>query len=307
MSKLTDIGFRAVSRIFLPDLVKRMKAEGVYQMEGGGDGEVEYYLVEDRGAPITIFVFSGIDILYAGLARFEFRKVLGNLADQCNLVFFRDVSRKAYFQGPHGEPNGLDFYAQKVREIQEQLGSRYHVGIGSSGGAVGAMKFAIRCKFDYFIGFSLPVTETVITNWRSQLHTLSNIPQLLREPKGYLEVCLITFAATWAMHGARRKEIFEGYLDEHHPMSPYRVFAEATHRPKTTLVYGAHSRPDRIHAEMMKTFPEVRLHAVPTGRHNTPGYLKEHGQLDAFMHEQLETIFADYEAKHGALPAAIEG
>ena len=64
--------------LFMPDLAKQMDAEGLFKKKTEGE-KPEYMVVEDNGAEITIFSFSGFDVLYAGFARFEFQRVLQQL------------------------------------------------------------------------------------------------------------------------------------------------------------------------------------------------------------------------------------
>ena len=101
-----------------------MAQDGVLSVSLDPDAfpEDEYIRVEDRGADLTVFVFSGVDALFTGLARFEFLKIFERIQGDYNLVFFRDVRRLAYHVTPTGEPGGLDFYADKVDELRERLG-----------------------------------------------------------------------------------------------------------------------------------------------------------------------------------------
>ncbi len=60
--------------LIMPDLAKQMQAEGLFD-KPAADAVPEYMVVEDNGADITIFSFSGFDVLCAGFARFEFQRV----------------------------------------------------------------------------------------------------------------------------------------------------------------------------------------------------------------------------------------
>lgn len=270
-----------MTRLTMPELVAGMKSDGVYQFY---HEDVEEYLIEDRGSPITIFVFSGIDVLYAGLARFEFRKLLGNVAEGCNLVFIRDLGRKAYLVGPNGEPDGFAYYEHLVNDIKARLGSEYHVAMGSSGGAMGAAVASVRCGFDHLICFGLPLIRTPFLTTRGRIRPLLNIGRLIREPKGYLEVAMLSVVASiFHPYMMRIKNgVLRDAADE---------FDAAERTPEATLVYGVHSYPDSYHANAMERFPGVRLCPLPTGRHNTPAYLKARGELEPFVQGELDRLF----------------
>jgi hypothetical protein len=259
--------------LFMPDLAKQMDAEGLFKKKAEGD-KPEYMVVEDNEAEVTIFSFSGFDVLYAGFARFEFQRVLQQLGCKANLVFIRDPNRTGFHATPENGLGGLEFYEREVNTVKEQLGAKRNIAIGSSSGGAAALWFATRCEMDEAVVFGASLTADGFLHPRHLCATLLNLRQLLREPSAYFELMLVTLGAWWGAKPLCRR------FGQHMLMNPLETYRDNnTNRPRVTFYYGAKSPTDAWHAHMMEEFEQVRLVALPTGRHNTPAFLKERGQL----------------------------
>ena len=279
---------RAVMRMIMPDLAKQMEAEGVFNFTNATKAKEEdrnYLHVVDRGADVTVFVFSGIDVLYAGLARFEFQSLFRKVGRDFNLAFFREVSRTAYHLMPDGKPGGLEFHMAELLKVKKELGASYNVGIGSSTGGSAALYFATHGNFDHVIAFGPLVSPDAYTNFRVRLRAVFNVKQLLHEPVAYFELLVVSIAAG----------IFSGELKrrtgEVNITSPLVDFAASSKRPRTTIIYGCECPPDAYHAEAFGQYPEVNVIPLETGRHNSPAWLKERDDLEGIMVSELLEAF----------------
>jgi hypothetical protein len=259
--------------LFMPDLARQMQAEGLFEKPQAGETP-EYLVVEDNGADITIFSFSGFDVLYAGFARFEFQRVLKEIGCKANLVFLRDLNRTGFHATPDNNLGGLEFYEREVREVMERLGASRNVAIGSSSGGAAALWFSTRCKMDEAIVFGAALTADGFLRPRLLLSSLLNLRQLVREPAAYFELMVVALGAWWGGRPLGKRFGNDALMD---PLGAYQ--RNQPDHPRVTFYYGMHSPTDAWHAHMMKEFQNVRLMPLPTGRHNTPAYLQERGQL----------------------------
>jgi pimeloyl-ACP methyl ester carboxylesterase len=255
----------------MPDLAKQMDAEGLFTQ--AGQANTEHLIVEDNGADVTIFSFSGFDVLYAGLARFEFRNVLRGLGRKANLVFVRDVHKTGFHLRPDGQPGGLEYFESEINAVIARLGSTHNVAIGSSSGGAAALWFASRCNMQETIVFGAVLSADGFTRPSHALRTVCAFGRLLREPRAYFEMLIVTIGAWWGL------KAINGQFRPDELMNPLKAYAERANEMKTTFYYGAHSFADAWHARQMGRFERVRLVPLPTGRHNTPAFLKQRNQL----------------------------
>lgn len=297
-----NVVFKWVTRLFLPDLARSMAQERALRLnepEGAGGSFPEYVQVEDRGADVTLFCFSGMAVLFAGLPAFEFRKVLAQQPLDCNLVFFRDVRRRAYMVAPDGTADEGDFYEAKVREVMSRLGTRYNVALGASGGGAAAFWFATRCGMNQIIAFSPAFPANVWTSWRAQLRAYFDLKKLVMHPTDYAEVALIAVSSRWLIRQIRKDTGGKGW----DVMATYRNCPSP--RPRATVFFGEHCYSDAWQARLLSDLPEVKLAPVPTGRHNCPAHLKMQGRLgEVILNEVLEGMA---EWKAGQNPRTARG
>lgn len=277
--------FRVSTRIFLPDLARQMEAEGTFQLDANPVGaleEADYVRVENNGADTTVFVFAGLDVLYAGMARFEFQKVLRAIGVKANFVYLRDCQRSGFFVRPDGEPGGSAFYEEVINRIKGELGSRHHIALGSSIGGTSAIHFGVQCGFEHIITFGAPFEFDVYTRPRRVFRSVFDIKKVFTEPMGYLEILLVTVTAGWAVRQILRRADFDEFPDF---VGLYRA---ASPRPAISAFYGATAWPDVEQAQYLAEFPEVHLRPVPTGRHNSPAFMKKHGTFAPSIAEEIQ-------------------
>lgn len=277
--------FRVSTRLFLPDLARQMEAEGTFQIDANPEGalcEADYMRVEDFGADTTIFVFSGLDILYAGLARYEFQKVLRQIGVRANFVFLRDCQRSGFFVRPDGEPGGEAFYEDLIATLIERLGSSHNIALGSSIGGTSAIMYGTRCGMQHIITFGAPFEIDVYTKPRRFLRSLFDIKKLFTEPLGYMEILLVTVASGWAVRQILNRADLEKVPDL------IGEFRNAPVRPQVSAFYGATAWPDVEQAQYLDGFSEVTLLPVPTGRHNSPAFMKKKGYFATSIAREIE-------------------
>lgn len=282
--------FRVLTRMFLPSLARNMEEEGtfkVFEGENAISNEDDYFRIEDRGADVTIVIFSGMDVLFAGEPRFEMRKQLAGLGHNTNLVFVRDLRRMAYHVAPDGQPNGLEYYTRKVREICDRLGAKHHVTIGASGGGSAAFYFGVHCELDHVVAFAPAFPPTVWTGWRPQCEALFNFKKLFTHPTEYIEVVLVALSANVITHWCKKQIGEDKFFDV------LSVYENADPRPRGTIFYGERCKPDSDQAALVRHLPEITLVPVATGRHNCPGHLKERGQLAPALHEEIRGVLRE--------------
>lgn len=272
--RIKNFSYRSGMRLFMPDLARQMEADGLLDLPQDGESpRVDYLKVEDNGADITIFAFSGLDVLFAGLARYEFQSVLKKLGTHANLVFLRDVHRMGFQLKPDGTPGGQAYYTEEILRVKKELGASRNIAIGSSIGASVAFAFGTATEMDELIlfgaafnfeGFAAPAMFwKCAADWR----------KLFTEPRAYVELLIVTLAARWA------RKSFEARVGIENVTNPMDLYANAEKKPAITLMYGETSWPDVEQATLLTDFPRTRLVPLPTGRHNTPAFLKARGEL----------------------------
>jgi pimeloyl-ACP methyl ester carboxylesterase len=266
----------------MPDLARQMQEEGNFALPDDQAAPAgEFMDIEDRGAGVTIFAFAGLDVLYAGFARYEFRGVLHRLGIDANLVFVRDVQRMAYQLRPDGSVGGPAFYADELVRVKETLGARRNIAIGSSIGGAAAFAFGAQCGMDEVVMFGAFFNLEGFTAPSMLARTVFNFRQLAMEPRAYVELLVVTLAGRWA-----RKAIIQR-LGEENLSKPLDIYQQAVTKPAVTLFYGIGSWPDTSQAKLIEGYPKTRLVPLPTGRHNTPSFLKQRGTLEATLAEAL--------------------
>lgn len=282
---IKNFAYRGGMRLLMPDLARQMHAEGLLDLPKDGEApKIEFMKVEDNGADVTIFAFSGLDVLFAGLARYEFQSVLRQLGTNANFVFLRDVHRMGFQLKPDGTPGGTEFYVNEINKVKTQLGASRNIAIGSSIGGSAAFGYGTLSGMDELIlfgaafnfdGFAAPAMFwKCAKDWR----------MLLREPGAYVELLIVTLAARWARKG------FEARIGRENLPTPMTWYAQAEKKPAITLLYGEASWPDASQAALLNGFARTRLVPLPTGRHNTPAFLKARGELAPRIAEALANV-----------------
>ncbi len=265
--------------------ITKLLAPGVaHAMENDGSLDNEkYVLIDDRGADVTLFCFSGFAALFGGLPAFEFGKILNRTEIECNHVFVRDIRRMAYCVAPDGQHNGLEFFEEKVNEIKESLGATHNIAIGASLGGNAAMHFATRCNMDKAIAFGPTLDSHAYTRRDVWLKTLFDLPLLLRTPTAHLQTFSLVLAGTYL--GKRLTKDFGPTMARY----PLGAYAESEgERPPVTAFHGNGCRPDVEVAKWLSTMPDVKVVPLDTPFHNCTGYLKRQGRLSDVLKEEIE-------------------
>ena len=124
LQRCMDWVARIGARLLMPT-VGRLHDEELRSGAYDGTGpEPECVRVEDVGADTTIFSFSSAGFLHAGgMPTYAFTTLFQRQEKAFNLVFLRDVHRTAYHLSPAGEPDGLDFHEQLIRDTMANLGA----------------------------------------------------------------------------------------------------------------------------------------------------------------------------------------
>ena len=278
-------------RIIFPDLVRELKLEGNFQLDSldpvASLTDADFMRIEDNGADVTIFAFSGVDVLYAGHSRYHLMAVvkrLGRRFGGANFVFLRDCRRLGFMLRPDGKPGGWDFYADVVSSTMSDLGATHNVAIGSSYGGSVAHYMAYRCGMQQVITFSALFNADSYLRMKNILKSLFNLKQLVKEPRGYLEVLLVTGSTSWCFKMLKETVGLEDTPDL------VADYGSLENKPAVTLFYGDASPPDAAQAQLMSGFSDVKLVPVPTGRHNTPGFLYSQGKLGSAIAGEISSV-----------------
>lgn len=283
--RIKNLGYRFGMRMFMPDLARQMELEGMLDLPKEGDTpKVEFMKIENNHADITIFAFSGLDVLFAGLARYEFQKVLRDLNLKANFVFLRDVHRMGFQLTPDGQPGGPAFYIDAIQRTMKDLGAARNIAIGSSIGGSVAFAFGSAAGMDELVLFGAALNMDGFSAPGMVRKCLFDYRQLFREPRAYAELLIVTLAAGWA-----RKSLAQKVGEENLSM-PLDAYAQAPRKPAITVMYGNTAWPDVGQAQIIKDYPRTRLVPLPTGRHNTPAFLKARGELSTYIASAIANV-----------------
>ena len=291
---IKDLFYKWLAKKFVPAWTKDMEEEGILQHVMGHDinevPESEYILVEDNRADVTIFVFSGLDGLFAAGPRFEFKSIFAKLGQGYNGVCIRELGGMFYHVAPNGVVDGLEFYERKISDLMKRLGARHNISIGFSAGGTAAYYFGSRCGMDKIIGFGPAFPITVYTSGLNILRSLLNASLATRSFAAYCEILAVTIWGRISQHrlgkvlnGKPQWDVFAAYRDA--PKG----------RPLGTIIYGVHSLPDARQAALMRQFDEIKLLPIDTGFHNVPGELKKRGELGTVLLNELNEYLSAHE------------
>ena len=251
-----------------------------------------YIEVDDRGSAVTLISIAGplggVGGVLGGIAvgqgqpsasivgctyGFEFHQTLRKSGADFNLVFLRDVHNAFYHATPDGNPGGLDFFADTIRDVITSLGSTHNVALGCSMGGASALYFGARCKLSQVIAFSpiFPLVE--FDSHRSWTRQLVNVRSLFGCPGGYA----MNIALACVVRQLYRNTAL--YLDQGGIPSFTEEYFTGGDVPDATIYYGDGCAVDREHSLILADCPTVERIPVPTWEHNTAGYLKRRGKL----------------------------
>ena len=297
--EMINVVYKWVLRLLMPKEAERMEKDGVLDMPtftGDMPAAEDYLEVFDQGADITVFAYSGLDAMFAGQPRFEFRGIFRRLKPKCNLVCFRDLRRLCFHVAPGGSMAGLEFYEKETRRIMAELGSTFNVSLGSSSGGQAAFYFATKCGMDKVIAFGPAFPHSVYVKPVNALRTFLNLKLMVLDPGAYIELCIVTIAAIWA-----DRALLKTFKDKRLIWNTLQVYRDAGDgRPLAAVFYGEHSVPDVRQAKIMAEFPQVKLIPVDTNRHNSPTVLLKRGELKRALAAELQFGEANLETCEAA-------
>ena len=276
---------RSLVQVFMPEISSNLLRDidtNPFGDKGLTKRTSNHVLVEDHGSNVTVFSFTGGALLFMGLPTFEFRGLLSPGDKQYNMVFLRDVRRMCYHIAPDGQPNGLEFFKHEIRSLMKSLGSDYHVAIGGSVGATAALYFATHCGMEKVIAFSSPFPFKAWSSPLAQARALLDLRRLINRPKEYWHIVLLGLTATLLEIEMTKAFGKKGIWD------PIETYRGAKKRPRATIFFGEKCPPDSRIAHMLDGLPETKLVPLPTGRHNSGGYLAKRGELHAAIMDELQ-------------------
>ncbi len=290
---VTNFIFKWTLRIIQPKEAKRMEQDGpiaLPKLRGAMPADTEYVFIDDQGADTTVFAYSGMDALFAGRARYEFKRIFRSLSVPCNLVCFRDPRTTSFHLSLDGKSPGIDFYAEKTREIMAQLGATYNIALGSSSGGMSAFTFATMCNMDKVVGFSPAFPHTVYRGWNHYLQSLFNFRTLLREPQAYVEVLIVTIAVVWLEDVALKRMALDPPIGVWDAWGIYESAGDT--RPPATVYYGVRSPADSRQAlRLAEAFPDhIHLEPLDTARHNCPAVLLQQNKLIEVLDREVSAV-----------------
>lgn len=292
MTWVGDFFVRLFVRVFFPGFARDLEQEGqlcfrdktvpLDSLDLSG-----YIDVEDNGSDVTVVSFAGMAVLYAGMPRFEFRKVLQHGGKRYNLVFVRDIHRSCYFVAPDGSSDGTAFYEGIIRDALSRLNSRHNVAIGASGGGGAAFCIGSRLLIDHIIAFNPAFPLGEYQGCENQRRARWDVRKLLREPGAYFEVVLVMLSARLLWKRICRlvgegnvPDVTARYLER----KPRPVFA--------TILYSERNWADANQALQFRDVPTVSLRPIYSARHNGMRTLKERGELGKLLQEEIEAGIA---------------
>jgi pimeloyl-ACP methyl ester carboxylesterase len=245
---------------------------------------LDYCEVIDNRAETTIVCFAGLALGFAGLPSFEFRKSLGVTGEDFNLLFVRDIRRFWYHLAPDGTPHGLNFYAQAVQTLSQQLGTRYLVTLGVSAGGYAALYFGWRLGAHRIIAFS-PQTNLIVS-LQSTLPQLLGFDRIWLHPRQYLREELMVGLAL-----RRRSKLLSQQLEFTHWGDLSQIHSQNPNpQTQTHLYYCQHNHLDRQQAIWLQGWTRTHVHACDCDLHNVAGYLRDRDQLFSVIMSHLSEM-----------------
>ncbi len=301
LARLLNATAKLLTRIVMPGLAKDMAREGHFDFRDpvtGAFDRANFVEVEDNGADVTIISFAGMAVLWAGMPKFEFRKVLNETGIAANHIFVRDTQRACYFLGPDGAANGLDFYCNLLNDELRKLGSRYHIAVGASVGGAGAFYCSSILPVHQIVTFSPAFPQQVYLDPATRRRVFLDWRKLLRDPAAYFELVMVCLGASYVW-----RKVVRVLGEEHVPDVTAAYLGSQPVPPPAVIFYGRRALPDRVQAEMHDHIPTITTIGLDSGRHNCAGDLKKAGTLSETLRRALlDHGLGDYVAQRA--PAA---
>lgn len=218
--------------------------------------------IENPNSPIAIDCSSNhrsLLIAFGGIAGklgvtpFEFFNLSKGF--DVNRIYVRDLSQAWYHRGLPGVADNIDGIVTFLREKINQYQAKKVILVGNSMGGYAAILFGILLDADIVHAFS---PQTFINR-------LNRLRYLDRRWRKQLQ-------NTYRLVDKR-------YFD-------LRPVLKANHKKlkcKFNIFYSHTHRLDRIHAEHLRSLPNVNLYAFQSGGHRLVGHLRDSGELNKII------------------------
>jgi pimeloyl-ACP methyl ester carboxylesterase len=253
----------------------------------GGSADIPSCVeVEDNGADTTLICFAGMAALYAAMPKFEFRKTLVSTDVNCNFIWVRDIHRSGYNLAPDGSPDGFGYYTRSIGEALAGLKPSHAVAIGASGGGAAAFAFSGTLPVAQVIAFNPAFPPEDYGSAANRRAAILNCRKLLRAPRDYFEIVLLTLSARYLWRRLCRLVGEENILDV------TECYLRKSQPVRAVVIYSDDCAPDAELALRLKDIPEVTLVPVPSGRHNCMAELKHRGELAPLIHRHIRAGLA---------------
>lgn len=205
-----------------------------------------------------------------GWPRFEFVNML--TSRPINTLFIRDIQFSWYMRGLASISPTMDGVAQFFQDYANDLQPRRLVCIGHSTGGFAAIAYGLLLNADEIYAFSpqtwiKPLPRSFQGDFR-WMHFFKRAIQ--RRDWRWLFTSSSLF---WLPQGS--------YNDLRHLL-------EMNTSTQVTIHYGQRNRIDRLHAERLAKFPNIRLHPYDFADHQLVVHLKATDKLDTLLDHLLE-------------------
>lgn len=272
----------AVQNTFTPANIAPLSLQQIWQEPELSPADIANFCeVIDRHSPITVIAFAGLALGFAGLPSYEFRKSLGTIGDNCNIVLVRDVRRYWYHLTPEGEIGGLDFYTQYLQSQVQVLGTKYLITTGVSAGGFAALFFGWKLGADQILAFS-PQTDLMGYHKLRPLSLLQHRRSWSDLKSFFKEELMVAIALRRRTRLLKRKLpfIYWGGLN-----AGLRI----NEQTQAHIYYCQDNALDAQEALKISVFPGVTLHACACNQHNVAGYLRTGGGLFTILQTAMQS------------------
>jgi hypothetical protein len=291
MNTLLNIIVRLFLRIFMPGIAKSLDEEGQFDFRDKGPGNGNLHPpscieVEDNGADITMICFAGMAVLYAAMPKFEFRKTLTSTGTPYNFIWVRDIHRSSYNLAPDGTPSGFEYYSNSIGEALKNMNSTRTVAIGASGGGAAAFAFSGVVPIDLIIAFNPAISLKTYSSSANRRRVILDWRKLLRAPRDYFEVMLVTLSTHYLWKQNCR------LMGEENIPDVMECYLRKKPSARAVVIHSVNCLSDMAQLQFFKNKPRIRLYPVLSGRHNCMAQLKKRGELGILINEQIQVGLA---------------
>jgi len=227
------------------------------------------------------------------------------------------VSRFGYLRSPMPENASVDHQADTYACLLDTLGIQQAAVLTVSGGAVSAIRFAVRyperisalilqspaAPGDVYVApppeFAFTMMRSNFVYWAMSTYMKTSIQQMIGVPKGFVvtpemeteidEILATTLPSSGRIDGFHfdNYDVTEEFYEQISETSPYAVRNIKT----PVLIISAQDDPVAVHANvrsMAEEFPNAHLFVLPDGGHPLLGHAKEvNAEIEQFLNETV--------------------